>query len=77
MPLSRIARTVLLAPNVVSRAAARAADAPEEVWMLMQPREVRASYVEQVIDGQGDPQVWMLRQRSEVRESYIREVLER
>jgi hypothetical protein len=72
-------RRMLLAPNVVSRAAARAAGAREEAWMLKQPRSVRESYVREVVDRSEDPlhaQIWMLRQSSAVRESYVREVLE-
>jgi hypothetical protein len=76
MPMSRLARRVLLAPDFAARAAARAASAADEAWMLGQPRDVRASYVAEVVDGGGDPQVWMLRQRRAVRESYIRDVLE-
>lgn len=73
------ARRMLLAPNLVSRAAARAAGAREEAWMLAQPRRVRESYVREVIDRGEDPvhaEIWMLRQTREVRESYIRDVLE-
>ena len=82
MPASltdRVSRGVLLAPAVVARAAARAARAPEERWMLCQPREVRESYVREVLDGGGDAllqEKWMLRQPDAVRESYVREVLE-
>ena len=73
------ARRVLLAPNLVSRAASRAAAAREEAWMLTQPRAVRESYVREVLDRGDEPvhaEIWMLRQAQEVRESYIREVLE-
>lgn len=73
--MSRLARRVLLAPDFAARAAARAANAADEAWMLAQPRDVRTSYVAEVVDGGGSPEVWMLRQRRDVRESYIREVL--
>jgi hypothetical protein len=47
--------------------------------MLRQPREVRQSYAERVLGGDGDAEVlaeiWMLRQPEAVRESYIEEVL--
>ena len=46
--------------------------------MLRQPRDVRASFVEEVLDRGDDPQaqeIWMLRQPEAVRESYIRDVL--
>jgi hypothetical protein len=74
-----LARRVLLAPNVVARAAARAATEREQVWMLCQPREVRESYVREVVDRGEDPvhaEIWMLRQSQAVRESYVRTVLE-
>jgi hypothetical protein len=78
MSLGTLARTVLLGPDFVAKAAARRASAPEEVWMLCQRREVRESYVREVVD-RGDAsvhaEIWMLRQSREVRESYIREVL--
>lgn len=48
--------------------------------MLSQPRAVRESYVDEVVQRPGDPellrQVWMMRQPSAVRERYVREVLE-
>jgi hypothetical protein len=77
--VKRFARSVLLAPNLVSRTAARAAAAREEAWMLSQPREVRQSYVREVIDRGEDPlhaEIWMLRQPKAVRESYVKDVLE-
>lgn len=77
--LNGLARRVMLAPDVVARAAARASAEREQAWMLCQPRSVRASYVREVVDRGDDPvhaQVWMLRQPRAVRESYIRAVLE-
>jgi hypothetical protein len=74
-----IARRVLLAPDLVSRAAARAAGARDEAWMLAQPRGVRRSYVREVLDRGEDPlhaEIWMLKQSDAVRHSYVREVLE-
>ena len=48
--------------------------------MLRQSRQVRESYVREVVDHPGDEQalaeIWMLRQSDAVRDSYIREVLE-
>jgi hypothetical protein len=70
---------MLLAPNVVSRAAARAAGAREEAWMLKQARSVRESYVREVVDRGEEPlraEIWMLRQSNAVRDSYVRDVLE-
>jgi hypothetical protein len=78
-PPNGLARRVLLAPNLVARAAARAAGEREQAWMLAQPRAVRESYVREVVDRGEDPvhaEIWMLRQPKAVRESYVREVLE-
>jgi hypothetical protein len=75
----RLARLVLRAPNFVRKAAASQARAPEEQWMLRQPRSVRESYVREVIDRGGDErlmEIWMLRQPDAVRESYVKEILE-
>ena len=72
-------RTLLLSPGPVARAAARMAQAAEERWMLCQPRDVRRSYVEQVVDRPGDENAqerWMLGQADDVRMSYVREVLD-
>lgn len=48
--------------------------------MLGQSKEIRRSYVAEVIDAPGDPellaQIWMMRQPDEVRESYVSDVLE-
>lgn len=68
---------MLLSPAPVARAAAHAAGALEESWLLRQPRAVRASYVRDVLDSD-DPnaeEIWMLRQAKAVRESYIKQVL--
>lgn len=78
-PGRRTVRRMLLAPAFVSRAAARAAGAREEAWMLRQPKSVRESYVREVVDRGEDPlhaEIWMLRQPRAVRESYVRDVLE-
>jgi hypothetical protein len=75
----RLARLMLRAPRFIRRAAARQARAPEEAWMLHQPRAVRDSFVREVLNRGGDErlaEVWMLRQADAVRESYVREVLE-
>ncbi|MGH2839122.1 MAG: hypothetical protein ACRDJY_12345 [Thermoleophilaceae bacterium] len=72
-------KRVLLGPAPLRRAAAARALRPQEAWMLRQPREVRQSYVRQVLSGRGDldvlAEIWMLRQPEHVRESYIAEVL--
>lgn len=77
-PFPAIDKAVLLGPNTLARAAAKTASAPEERWLLSQPRPVRASYVSEVLSAGDNPnaeEIWMLRQPKQVRESYIREVL--
>ena len=71
-------RSILTAPAPVARAAARAARAPEQRWMLTQPREVRRSFAEEVFgreDATERQEIWMLLQPKAVRESFIRQVL--
>jgi hypothetical protein len=71
-------RSILLAPGPVARAAALGANTREQRWMLAQPREVRRSYVEAVLDAPGDLHAqmrWMLAQPDVVRHSYVRRVL--
>ena len=73
-------KQILLAPDVVARAAAPMAPLPEQQWMLRQSRDVRRSFCEEVFgrdDEEFHQQVWMLHQPRELRESYAREVLER
>jgi hypothetical protein len=72
-------RAILLAPAAVAKAAALAASSAEERWMLAQPREVRRSYVENVLDRPNDPKAqerWMLLQSDAVRRSYVEQVLD-
>jgi hypothetical protein len=72
-------RSLLLAPSPIARAAARVAREPEQRWMLCQPRDVRRSYVAQVLDRPGvenAAEIWLLRQPNAVRASYVRDVLE-
>lgn len=72
-------RSVLLAPGAIARAAARVVRDPEQRWMLCQPREVRRSYVAEVLDRPEQPnaaEIWLLRQPNAVRASYVRDVLE-
>ncbi len=71
-------RPILLAPNAVAKAAALGTSKREERWMLAQPREVRRSYVEAVVDRPEDPHAqerWMLLQTDAVRLSYVKDVL--
>jgi hypothetical protein len=77
--LSSTERAVLLGPDLVARTAAGQARAPEQRWLLRQPRAVRRSFVERVIDADGDPNAaerWMLGQNEKVRKSYVAEVLD-
>jgi IS1 family transposase len=78
MPIAE--RQVLLAPDVVAKAAARVAPLPEQRWMLSQPRALRRHFVRHVF-GHSDmdrrQEIWMLTQTDAVRESYIEQVLER
>ena len=73
-------RHVLLAPDVVARAAARVAPQREQRWMLSQPRELRRHFVRHVFDHpdmERRQEIWMLTQTDEIRESFIEHVLER
>jgi hypothetical protein len=72
-------RAVLMGPDMLARAAAKTVEAPEQRWLLRQPKAVRCSFVEDVIDRPDDPNAaerWMLLQKEAVRKSYVREVLE-
>ena len=72
-------RAVLTGPDVIARTAARRVDVPEQRWLLRQPRAVRRSFVERVIDADSDRNAaerWMLGQNEKVRKSYIAEVLD-
>jgi hypothetical protein len=78
-PSDKLVRQVLRAPDFIRRAAALQAKAPEERWMLRQPKDTRESFIAEVLDRGGDDriaEIWMLRQPQAIRESYIREVLE-
>jgi hypothetical protein len=73
-----VAREVLLGRDFVARAAAQVAGQRQQRWMLCQPREVRVSYVEEVVDRADDPNAeerWMLAQTDAIRLSYVRNVL--
>jgi hypothetical protein len=73
-----LVRAVLLAPETVARMAGLVAGSAEERWMLGQPRDVRRSFVENVVDRPDDVHAqerWMLLQPDAVRESYVHEVL--
>lgn len=77
MPAPWLIKRVLLGPAAVRRAAA-ARSQGQDRWLLLQPVEVRRSYVTEVLDkGGGDvnEQAWMLLQPAAVRKSYVKEVL--
>jgi hypothetical protein len=72
-------RAVLTGPDILARAAALTVEAPEQRWLLRQPRVVRCSFVDEVVDRREDPHAaerWMLLQPEKVRRSYVREVLD-
>ena len=76
---SGLERAVLTGPDMLARAAAKTVEAPEQRWLLRQPRPVRCSFVEDVIDRSDDPNAaerWMLLQKEAVRRSYVKEVLD-
>jgi hypothetical protein len=80
MTVSGAARRVLLAPGAIARAAALATSSREQRWMLRQSREVRGSFVEQVVDRADDAHAeerWMLAQTDAIRLSYVDDVLAR
>jgi len=72
-------RAVLLGPDRVARLAARAVRAREQRWFLLLPREVRRSFVDEVVDAGADRRAqerWMLLQDDDVRASYLEHVLD-
>jgi hypothetical protein len=74
---SMIAREVLLAPDILARAAVAATSEAAHRWMLCQPRQVRTSFVREVLDrgnGEREQRIWMLRQAESVRRTYLRDV---
>jgi hypothetical protein len=70
------ARAVLLGPDVVARALAVRERDPQRRWLLRRPRDVRRSFLAEVIESGGDEERWMLLRDRETRESYVRDVLE-
>ena len=71
-------KQILLAPDVVARAAAAMAPDREAQWMLRRPRALRQSFAEQVLgaeDREHAQQVWMLQQPLDVRLSFLDEVV--
>ena len=74
-------RAILLAPDLIARAARGTVSSQSTSWMLGQSRHVRGSYVAEVmdrdvgVDQERAQQIWMLSQPDEVRRSYLDEVL--
>jgi hypothetical protein len=71
-------KQILLAPDVVARAAAPLAGDREQQWMLRQPRAVRESFAEEVFGREDEErlqEIWMLQQPASVRRSFLDEVL--
>jgi hypothetical protein len=77
---SGASRAVLEGPDFIASGVAETTEDPQARWLLRQPGGVRSSYVDEVLDGDGDAELlaeaWLLRQSDEVRESYVREVVE-
>jgi hypothetical protein len=70
-------RHILMAPDVLARAAAAVAPDAQAAWMLRQPRPLRQSFADEVIgapDRDIAQQIWMLRQPLAVRRSYLEAV---
>ena len=76
---SGVERNALLAPDFIASAAANATNDRQAKWLLNQPKPVRESYVEVVLDRGGDRTMlstaWLLGQPDAVRASYVREVI--
>lgn len=76
--MSSLERQILIAPDVVARAASAAVTDPRQRWMLRQPRAVRRSYAQECFgrpDEERRAEAWMLVQDDAVRHSYVAEVL--
>jgi hypothetical protein len=77
--LPRGARMALMAPDALTRTLAAVEEDPERRWLLSQPRAVRRTFVEQVVDRQDDPRAherWLLLQDDAVRRSFVDQVLD-
>jgi hypothetical protein len=79
LDLPRGARMALLAPDAVARRIAAMDDDRERRWMLRLPRDVRCSFVAQVVDAGGGRRAqerWLLLADEATRRSYVTEVLD-
>jgi hypothetical protein len=70
------ARAVLQGPDMVARTLAARERDPQRRWLLRRPRQVRRSFLAEVVDVGGREERWMLLADRETRESYVRDVLE-
>ena len=75
-----VERSALLAPDFIASAAAGATGDPQAKWLLNQPKPVRESYVNEVLDKEGDRDLlstaWLLNQADDVRQSYVSDVID-
>ncbi len=79
LTLGTVARAVLLAPDAVARAAASLDADRQRRWLLRQPREIRRSFAEEVIDAGGtkrQQERWLLLQNKATRLSFVTEVID-
>ena len=75
MDLPAHARAVLGGPDFIARRVAGSQSDPQQRWILGRPREVRRSFLQDVVEEGGDQERWMLLQHDEVCRSYVDEVL--
>lgn len=75
MDLPAHARAVLGGPDFLARRVASSQSDPQQRWMLARPRELRRSFLHEVVEGGGDQERWMLLQSDEVCRSFADEVL--
>lgn len=77
MDLPAHARAVLAGPDFLARRVAGSQSDPQQRWMLARPRELRRSFLREVVEEGGDQERWMLLQDDETCRSYVDEVLSR
>jgi hypothetical protein len=69
-------RAVLTGPDFIARQVAGRQKDAQTRWLLRRPRDVRRSFLEEVIDAGASAERWMLLQDEETRRSYVAEVLD-